>query len=198
MKKLSYLIVLVLILGLVLAGCTLFSNVGQIPTAEQSEISDMNKIVEEGCTVNLIAGQFEDVGQVTVTYDGSALVITYETDFPWLIYETHLHIASNPDDFPQKKGNPIPGKFDYKHENLGGIPIDEYIIPLGDLPEGWSSSGELFFAAHAVVKVPYSRDKVVVEEYDQQEETAWGEGEDFPGKNWAMYFMCDVLPSGVL
>ncbi len=42
MKKLSYLIVLALILGLVLTGC-LLSNVGQVPTSEQSGITYLTK-----------------------------------------------------------------------------------------------------------------------------------------------------------
>ena len=43
MKKLSYLIVLALILGLTLAGCTLLSNIGQAPTSEQSGIAYLTK-----------------------------------------------------------------------------------------------------------------------------------------------------------
>ena len=43
MKKLMYLIVLVLILGLVLTGCSLLSNVGQVPTAGQSGITYLTK-----------------------------------------------------------------------------------------------------------------------------------------------------------
>jgi len=42
MKKLSYLIVLIVILGLVLTGC-LLSNVGQVPTSEQSGITYLTK-----------------------------------------------------------------------------------------------------------------------------------------------------------
>jgi len=42
MKKLYYLIVLTLILGLVLTGCFL-SNVGQVPTSEQSGITYLTK-----------------------------------------------------------------------------------------------------------------------------------------------------------
>ena len=38
MKKLSYLIILALILGLVLTGCSLLSNVGQVPSTERSLI----------------------------------------------------------------------------------------------------------------------------------------------------------------
>ena len=43
MKKLSYLIVLALILGLVLSGCTLLSNISQVPTTGQSEVSSLTK-----------------------------------------------------------------------------------------------------------------------------------------------------------
>lgn len=43
MKKLSYLIVLVLILGLALVGCTLLSNIGQVPPSEQSEPNIITK-----------------------------------------------------------------------------------------------------------------------------------------------------------
>ena len=43
MKKLSYLILLALILGLVLTGCSLLSNVGQVPTTEQSGITYLTK-----------------------------------------------------------------------------------------------------------------------------------------------------------
>ena len=38
MKKLMYLIVLTLILGLVLTGCTLLSNVGQVPATSQTKV----------------------------------------------------------------------------------------------------------------------------------------------------------------
>ena len=42
MKKLSYLIILIVILGLVLTGC--FSKVGQVPATEQPELTqEVNK-----------------------------------------------------------------------------------------------------------------------------------------------------------
>jgi len=43
MKKLSYLIILALILGLILSGCSLLSNVGQVPTTEPSGITSLTK-----------------------------------------------------------------------------------------------------------------------------------------------------------
>ena len=43
MKKSIYLIVLVLILGLALTGCTLLSNISQVPATGQSEVSSLTK-----------------------------------------------------------------------------------------------------------------------------------------------------------
>ena len=43
MKKLSYLIVLALILGLALAGCTFLSNIGQAPATDQSGLAYLTK-----------------------------------------------------------------------------------------------------------------------------------------------------------
>jgi len=43
MKKLSYLIILALILGLILTGCSLLSNISQVPATEQSGISYLTK-----------------------------------------------------------------------------------------------------------------------------------------------------------
>jgi len=45
MKKYSYLIIIALIFSLVLAGCSLLSNVGQVPTSEQSGITYLTKTV---------------------------------------------------------------------------------------------------------------------------------------------------------
>jgi len=46
MKKLMYLIVLALILGLVLTGCSLLSNISQVPTTEQGGITYLTKTVD--------------------------------------------------------------------------------------------------------------------------------------------------------
>ena len=56
MKKLMYLILLALILGLVLTGC-LLSNVGQVPTNEQSGV---NSIAKNTITTNMICFGFEE------------------------------------------------------------------------------------------------------------------------------------------
>jgi len=59
MKKYSYLIIIVLISGLVLAGCSLLSNVGQVPTSEQSGINYLTKNETDSIT--------KDYGDVTLS-----------------------------------------------------------------------------------------------------------------------------------
>jgi hypothetical protein len=66
MKKLSYLIVLTLILGLVLTGC-LLSNVGQVPTNEQSRTSGVT-IVINGC----------DTGVADILYNDKLISVRIE------------------------------------------------------------------------------------------------------------------------
>jgi len=133
----------------------------------------------EVTTVRLIAGRTIDVGTVTVENDGVELCVRYETSGDWTLVESHLDIRLTPGDIPQNKaGNPKVGNFAYKHSNLGGVTVDEYCFLLDEL--GYTTGTELFVAAHAVVKR-------VVDGRPVQEETAWGEGPQFPGNNWAMY-----------
>lgn len=137
--------------------------------------------INVGQAANLIADggdEYLDVGDVMIWQDADYLYVKYVTVDGWTMWETHLHVAESADDIPQANGNPKVGKFDYK-ETHDGVTEYTYMIPWGD---DWSI---LYIAAHAVVE------KVVG--YDAEgdpiirEETAWGEGPDFPGKNWAMY-----------
>ena len=145
MKKLIYLIVLALILGLVLTGCFL-SNVGQVPTTEQSGISYLTKGTPGDHDVfTLYAGQHIDVGTVEVWNDTENLYVKYMVDDPWCLIETHLHVAASLEDIPQtEKGNPIPGQFGYKSEHNCESDF-LYTIPLANLVV------ELYIAAHAEV-----------------------------------------------
>ena len=65
MKKLYYLIILTVILGLVLTGC-LLSNVGQVPTSEQSGITYLTKALSSG----LVLWHFDE-GEGIITSDSS-------------------------------------------------------------------------------------------------------------------------------
>jgi len=155
MKKLYYLIVLTLILGLVLTGCFL-SNVGQVPATEQSGIAYLTKANGEPYTETnpfkaaLLAGQDEDVGEVQVWNDAENLYVTYLIDASgWYLTETHLHVACDEIDIPQnKKGNPIPGHFEYssEHEISAEVIKQPFEISLDSI-----DCCNPFIAAHAVV-----------------------------------------------
>jgi len=168
MKKLIYLKILLLILGLVLTGCFL-SNVGQVPATEQS---GMTYVTKGGSTVNeaesflLYAGQHDLVGEILVWDDGETLCVKYQLnevalEDGWLIYETHLAVGHEIGEIPQtKKGNPIPGQFLYGDDELDeGVDSWEYCIPFNEL--GKEESGDLapiecdetlVIAAHAVIE----------------------------------------------
>jgi hypothetical protein len=130
-------------------------------------------------TTELLAGQTIPVGDVSVSDDGTNLTVTYViTNESWVINETHLAVAGSLDAIPQtKRNNPIPGQFEYKNESQD-LSITEYtyVIPLDGL------SGDVIIAAHA--EVVHLNETGFVD----QEETAWGNGTSFAGKNWAMYF----------
>ncbi len=147
MKKLIYLIVLALILGLVLTGC-LLSNVGQVPTSEQSGVAYLTKGIPE--TIMLYADQDIPVGTVTVSNDDTNLYVTYDTTGgDWVMTETHLAVVTDEDEFPTtKKGNPKVGLFPHQREYdlIDGVKVDTYTIS-----GTWEGGTILYIAAHAVV-----------------------------------------------
>jgi len=151
MKKYYLLIIVALIFGLVLTGCSVLSNVGQVPTTEQSGVSYLTKhTADDPQKTTLFAGQTLDVGDVLVWNDGDTLYVQYViTDPDWCLTETHLQIATTLAGIPQnKKGNPIPGHFEENDEH-GCVPEVLYTYDLTE--KGWSVDQELFIAAHAVV-----------------------------------------------
>ncbi|WP_455392597.1 vWA domain-containing protein [[Eubacterium] cellulosolvens] len=123
-----------------------------------------------------------DVGEVIAWNDEDYLYIKYETTGDWYMTETHLHVAADSiEGIPQKNGNPIPGKFDYNDEHDPAVQEYEYKIPWT-----WDAGTTLYIAAHAAVQKLIGYDEYCNPIY--QKETAWGDGDDFPGKNWATYF----------
>lgn len=120
----------------------------------------------------LIAGQNIPVGSVITENDEQNLYVTYQTDGNWLITETHVDVATQPEDLKQtSKGNAVPGRFAFKSQHDPGVAAVTHTIDLA----AWPSGSQLFIAAHSVVVSASGS------------ETAWAEGMDFPGNNWAMY-----------
>ncbi len=148
-------------------------------------------------TYHLYAGQNIHVGDVEVYPDSGNLVVAFDMDEGWYVNETHLAIEQYLADIPQKKGNPIPGKFEYSMAYEIPESNDAYVIPLSALP---GFPGVIAFqadVAHAAAPglgapagdALFPPPSIV---YDQ-EEGAWaacdGVGTDaFEGKNWATYF----------
>jgi len=100
MRKLFYLLVLVVILGLIIPGCIF----PVVPPSGQEESIDIVKDAVFYKT-NLIAGQHTVAGLITVINDDENLFIAYETINNWLINESHLYVGTT---IPT---NSVPGKF---------------------------------------------------------------------------------------
>ena len=101
-------------------------------------------------TTDLIAGQHEVAGQLTVTNDADNLYISYDADTDWFIDAVHVAVGYDVSDLPQtKKGNPQIGNFDYAadYELSDGADLT---IPLADI--GFASGDQVTIAAHAEVR----------------------------------------------
>lgn len=98
------------------------------------------------CTTDLIAGRHEDVGEITVSRDGDDLTITFATTGPWVLTETHLHLATSSEQIPQRRGAPLPRKFAYGADHDAGASVYTYVVPAA-----WAPGTTLYIAAHAIV-----------------------------------------------
>ena len=115
-----------------------------------------------------------DVGDVLVWNDAGHIYVKYLIlDNDWCLSKTSLEVARSLDEIPQTKGNPKPGRFTWKAD-LGCVTEYTEIVPMVAGP-----GVPVRIAAYASVSQVLNPDI---------SEGAWGEGSDFPGKNWAMYF----------
>ena len=101
---------------------------------------------EDPFTTDLIAGQHEDVGDVSVWEDGHYLYVKYETTGSWCLTKTHLHVATSLNGIPQVNGNPPPGQFTWQMPH-DCVTEHTYAIELE-----WAPGTPLYIAAHAEVK----------------------------------------------
>ncbi|MCW4012493.1 MAG: hypothetical protein NWF07_05810 [Candidatus Bathyarchaeota archaeon] len=140
-----------------------------------------------GDSVTLWAGQHIDAGSVTVSNDEDYIYVTYSTNDPWVLTETHLDIELQYLDFPMtKKGSPKVGNFAYQMTHDPAVTEYTYEIPMD---QAWWDQGTVVIAAHAVVMVFENGEMI-------EEETGWAEGGPF-GKSWATYFeytICKETP----
>lgn len=139
----------------------------------------------ETLTVVLYAGQHINVGSVTVANDDLELCIQIETTGGWVMEETHVAIARALEDIPQTgSGNPQIGHFALSAEHDPGVTQFDHCIFMDEY--GYVPGETLFVAVHAAV-VLHGEDGEPI-----QEETAWADGLEFPGRSWATYFTYTV------
>lgn len=171
MMKKNYLLKLLIFLFL-FSACT----ESQIIEEEnrQDNLNAQNSTSDDPCfTTNLIAGQHNDAGIVTIDIDGDELIVTFSSNGEWIIELTHLALGNCDDDWVPLtgSGNPQIGQFEFA-EPYSITPYEVvYILNLEDM-----DLDETFcFAAHAEVDGPTGG------------ETAWAEGSQFDGNSWAMF-----------
>jgi len=168
-------------LAIVLALAMVLSLVPAMGMADNNNDVECEPCECETCAekvLDLIAGQNKVVGEVTVINDDEKVCVTYALDEDaleegWLIYETHLAIATEKEGIPQTPENrwgtnPIPGLFPYGDDELDGVEYHNECILFEDVDFGICD--EVYIAAHAVVK------RVVEEAYCETIEEA---GDDF-------------------
>jgi hypothetical protein len=109
--------------------------------------------------VDLIAGQFDKVGEVEITSDGTNLMFKYVLNEGCEITEMHIDLAYAPTDFHVNKNNsPVFGNFDSK--NYASFDYEEYTVTfnatglanaLGAAPVDGQT---IYMAIHGVVCCP--------------------------------------------
>ncbi|WP_432411094.1 hypothetical protein [Rasiella sp. SM2506] len=126
--------------------------------------------IQECVNINIIAGQNYDAGDFTIAVNEVGdLVLRYVTTGDWELNAIHLY-AGDCNEIPMTgSGNPKVGHFPIKQELPNGTTEFEYVLETNGTPFCGC------IAAHAEVSRP------------GQSETAWAEGMDFPGNNWAMF-----------
>jgi len=159
MKKVLFLIVSIVILGLVFTGCGGITNItapGTTTTGGMTYLTKGGPTIDNAEEFPLYAGQDNLVGQVLVWDDGTQLCVKYQLSEEalaegWLLYETHLAVGHVVGDISQtKKNNPIPGQFPYGDDDLGGVEFYQECISFGDLDVDCNEL--LVIAAHAVIE----------------------------------------------
>ncbi len=162
---------------LMLLSMLLISSLAVVPVQAASGGQPCGDIT----TVRLLAGQTIDAGTVSVWNDATNLYVKFSTSGSWYLAETHVAVALSLSGIPQQNGNPIPGRFPYKTIHNPVVTEYTYAIPLSS----YTAGTRLVVAAHASL-VKMEGGQIV------QQETGWGEGPAFTGRNWATYFYFTV------
>ena len=136
----------------------------------------------------LVAGQQYDAGKVSIHNNNSGLLITVEMENGWKMAELHVHAGWAENPVPTKKGNPIPGKFDFKYEYATPEDGESIFLDFEDDMKGfrWGEPYEAQRLRHIAVHA----DVVQLDPYGQvtAEEGAWAKGNiPFEGSQWGWW-----------
>lgn len=153
--------------------------------ATRPEVTPVTQWVENPCgvtlTVPFLAGQHISVGSVTVANDEGQLCVEIQLEGGWVLEETHVAIALSPEEIPQTgSGNPQVGKFAFSAEHNPPVTAFDHCLDLATY--GYVPGTPLYIAVHAAVALLDAGGQTI------QTETAWAEGDPFPGSSWAMFF----------
>jgi hypothetical protein len=176
-------IALTVLIVVFLVGC---SERPEGPVGPNERVHPMQVIsdfyITEGMTVDLIAGQEMDAGDVSATISGSDLCIEFAVADGWELVETHLWVGDYLSGMPQtRKGNPQVGHFPYASGDITGETTWTACIPLVELGDD-PCDLNLVIAAHAAVRLPLGND-------EYQTETGWADGDRMVNRgNWATYY----------
>jgi hypothetical protein len=162
MKQRAWLLTLIAVMavGLLTTGC---DRLWEEPEAT-FEIA--RTVCGEPKVVTIWAGQHIDAGTVTVQNCEDSMCVKIETSGDWVITESHFAIGNSCEGLPRnKKGNLVPGRFQYTAVNDPPVTEYRYCIPIGD----WEPGDTVYIAVH-----------VVVARFDEggellQEETGWAD-----------------------
>lgn len=141
----------------------------------------------------LVAGKNMNVGTVDVAVNGAGdLLLTYNiTASNVYILETHADLLSSLEQFKQDKklgnGGAIPGKFNFKKAFSLAAKVTSYtvVIPKSYVDQ-YSQSGCVSIATHASLSNGESAWAGICS--DAPRGTSLENAQQFPGKNWSVYF----------
>lgn len=178
MKKIVLSTLVLFVAAITVISCTKSTNLNSVsvPPTKMAVETPPPPSICDSTGVNLIAGQYINVGNVIVKNNSDTLYVTYVTTGDWKISEIHLYVGPESELPANKKGNPQVGHFPTQDNFYPMVTSVTYKFLLENLDDCF------YVAAHAVVKK-------VVDGQTLDSQTAWGDGLRIIDKgNWAMYF----------
>ena len=136
----------------------------------------------------LVAGQHYDAGTVAIHNNNGGLLIDVQTANGWEMTALHVHAGWVENPVPMKRGNPVPGQFDFKYEyavpQLHEPVFLDFVEDLQGFRWGEPYEAERLrhIAVHADVVLRDASGQIVASE------GAWAQGDiPFEGGQWGWW-----------